>query len=121
MMGRLAKEMRNYAAMHNKQQQAYNIGVSLSHTLALNGRVHSRPQLQLLKLSHFHFFIFLLRKLPKLIHMDIDGIVAGKKELQSRVEMVLLDTLSALLLSHSWSIQMGAKHMYEPKLAYTSS
>jgi hypothetical protein len=23
------------------------------------------------------------RKLPKLVHMDIDGIVAGKKELQS--------------------------------------
>ena len=38
MMGRLAKEMRNYAAMHNK------------------------------------------KKLPKLIHMDIDGIVEGKKE-----------------------------------------
>ncbi|CAK9023700.1 unnamed protein product [Durusdinium trenchii] len=54
MMGRLAKEMRNYAAMHNKQ------------------------------------------KLPKLIHMDIDGIVAGNKELLEKALAQLRDLFEGL-------------------------
>eukprot|EP00434_Breviolum_minutum_P023281 symbB.v1.2.020536.t1/scaffold1725.1/size121579/1 len=54
MMGRLAKEMRNYAAMHNKQ------------------------------------------KLPKLVHMDIDGIVAGNKELLEKALAQLRDLFAGL-------------------------